>query len=148
MDSTRIALKAYYKLTLQISRIFLLKVIRTYSLVIDSSGIDNDVATNSATPAPQTECSIFIDDSSRRQQRENGHKTRARSANCELDTAKAGEAKQNNATQEYTINRVIRHVGTNDNILYVVRWYGNDASDDSIEPLDRIPQHFMPHSCS
>lgn len=61
---------------------------------------------------------------------------------CVLATTRAGKARQGNTASKYTVDEIIRHVGTGKNIQYVVWWHRYTASNDTIEPPDHIPQQF------
>lgn len=44
---------------------------------------------------------------------------------------------------EYTVDRIVKRVGTNKNIWFVGRLYGYTPQNDTIEASDHIPQHFV-----
>lgn len=119
-DATRTEVSSYNKLMARSLGPFHVKPLCAHSLVNDERGIYNVVSTDCATQAPQTEHLVFTDNSSTRQKGKEDLKVSPRSAQCKLDTAKSGSAKWDNVTPEYTVEKIIRHVGTGENIWYVV----------------------------
>lgn len=48
-----------------------------------------------------------------------------------------------NRPREYTVDKIIRHIGLGRNIKYVIRWYGYSSEDNTIEPPRRILYQFV-----
>lgn len=84
--------------------------------MIDEQGIENEVLTNHAARAPHTEDPVHTDIDSALQQGKTDHSASPRSARCKLNTVEAEEEEGSNATSKYTVNRIIRHVVTGNNI--------------------------------
>lgn len=111
-------------------------MVRPRSLVIEERVIDNVFSTDCAAQAPHTERPTLTSNRSTWQQGNKGQKASPQSAQCKLNTAIAEEAQQNSATTEYTVDRIVSHVGTCGNIWYVVRMYGSTAGNDIIKPAE------------
>ena len=45
--------------------------------------------------------------------------------------------------EEYAIEKIVGHEDGPDGRGYVVRWYGYDAADDTLEPAKHIPANFI-----
>lgn len=73
---------------------FRVKAVCAYSLDIDENSIDNVVSSDRATQAPRTKYLVLTNNSNTRQQGKKDSRASPRSAQCELYTTKAGEAKQ------------------------------------------------------
>lgn len=37
----------------------------------------------------------------------------------------------------------MQHIGKPPNVKYIARWYGYEASDDSVEPPENLPVNFI-----
>lgn len=44
--------------------------------------------------------------------------------------------------REYAVDCVVCH-GEGDKVRYIVRWYGHSIADDTVEPLEHIPEYFI-----
>lgn len=53
---------------------------------------------------------------------------------------KVDETGFKSVTPKYTVDKIVRHVSTGDNIRYVARWHEYTAKGDTIEPPDLIAQ--------
>lgn len=77
-----------------------------------------------------------------RQKIEKHNKRSTWAAQSELKMARAEKSEQDNATPEYTVHTIIRHLGTGDKIQYVVRWPEDNANNDTIKPPEHTRQQF------
>lgn len=48
-----------------------------------------------------------------------------------------------NRTREFTVDRVVRHIGSGHNLKHVIRWYGYSVKDHTIQTPHYILQHFI-----
>lgn len=102
------------------------------TIAIDEEGIPNRVSIDRITHAPLTATQL---------------QQSVTSARPDLDvtgndTPKAARPTDTNK-DEYVVDRIVRHIGKGDTLRYVVRWYGYGPQDDTIEPPQHIPQHFI-----
>ena len=47
------------------------------------------------------------------------------------------------APREYVVEKIMNHRGKPDRRQYRVRWYGFDSADETWEPSEHIPEHFI-----
>lgn len=64
------------------------------------------------------------------------------------DTRKAKPAKSSNQphtadANENVVDKIIHHIRKGPNIEYVVRWYEYGPTEDTVEPANHIPRHFI-----
>lgn len=45
--------------------------------------------------------------------------------------------------QEYVVDWIVRHIGKQPNFKHAVRWYGYEASGDTVHPPENLPAHFV-----
>lgn len=123
-DAVRTTRSAYNKPLYQNLVLICVEVVCPSLLVSDKRRIGNDVSADRATRAQYTERPDLTNYSSTRQQNSKSPKAGLQSAQCELNTGSLEEAQQSNVTLEYTVDRIVKHVGTGENMRYVVRRYG------------------------
>lgn len=44
---------------------------------------------------------------------------------------------------EYVVDRFVRHVSEGGNVRYVVHWYDYTPAENTVEPPETIPEHFI-----
>ena len=105
------------------------KQVHSHTAVVDEDGLLNTVSTDRLTIAKH--------------------------ANEDVD-AEAGDAFRSNDGQhdhdgtvdddrknEYVVDKIVRHVDDEGDTKYVVRWYGYGADEDTVEPAEHLPRHFI-----
>lgn len=48
-----------------------------------------------------------------------------------------------NASQEYSVDCTVCHVGKSGNVIHVLRLYGYTPTEDTVVPPSHIPEHFV-----
>lgn len=136
-------------------------VIRWHTIKIDENGIDNTISFERAmrapnvthvTPEQQTQRvppgNVYHDAKlmAPRQstllvsQTTNLHLTTPRGE----ESAKPTTNHQHDGTDpEYIVDCIVKHMGSRTNIRYVVQWYDYGAEDNTEEPPENLPQHFI-----
>lgn len=134
-----LATELYNKLmTPKTSKFKIIKVSQT-SIAIDGDRIQNTVSNDRATPLP----------TGRHAQRQLLHTA---VEPVEEQDKKEGETVRQNTAEEigsarwkYAVDRIMRHVGEADNLLYVELWYSYTSADDKVEPPKHISKRFITH---
>lgn len=115
-DATRTFLSAFDELMPQSLGPFCIKKVRPHSLVINEHEINNVVLTGCATQAPHIERSKPSYICQKRHQHEEERKNNPRSAQRELKTSRAEKTKHISVAPEYTVDKIVRHIGIGVNI--------------------------------
>lgn len=106
-DATQTVLSAYNTLMPRNLRPFRVKAASNHSLAIDEDGIYKVVFTDHAIGATPIKHPVITDSYfSLGQQCKKDPEARTRSAQCELNTAKAGEARQGSAAPNHTVKKL------------------------------------------
>lgn len=100
---------------------------RPSPLVSDKHRIDSVASTDHATKASHSKHSHAADNHHKRQQDKKDAKVYQQSVRCKTDTAEANDTKHGSVTSEYTVDKIVKHVTTGDNIWCVVHWNENIA---------------------
>lgn len=103
----------------------------------EENGIRDTVSKDRATVSPAA------NETPNKDSRMQGDQTDAEREESHSEDTRLEDENVANVPQEYLVDRIVRHVGKDDKVKYVVHWYGYMPVDDTVELLVHIAEQFF-----
>lgn len=143
LDATQTTLSTNKKLIEQRLGPFCVVAVCSHLLFIAKCRIDNAVRTDRAMRDQQSNGLDTAGSFYMRRKNQKNPETHKQSAQCMQIKVKADATWHGSNMPEYKQGKIGRHDGAGENVWHVVCLYGYTTQDDTTEPTDRIPQHYV-----